>query len=467
MTFCTTHRRSSFRRHERSGSTLAGGPYRPRSSHVSKRTGQSLLGAILLVLMLGSPRNALSTEPLTGQEQIAGSTALAGPIAVLLAQNRKVRAVEQVYLAAIEQIKVAGTLPDPLVESTLFQRPIETRIGPMETQVMVGQKIPLWGKLRRARRVAREQAEIAALNVQQTKIAVVFQMRSAWENYLKINTSLDILDGYREELAAFRSIALTQYSTGSGITQHPILKLQIEISLIEIQINTFQSSLEAAVNQLQSLFDGSFSPELFDGGRTRLLPTHSTEHRLDTARNTHPGYGKAQRELRIAILKSEIAARKNYPDLVAGLNYTSIGAGGDDAWGVKVGVNLPIWLGRNRARTRSSLLRIRSREELVEEVWNQIEDDVRSTEKELAEIEETYTLYAERLIQESAQMLASAFSAYETGKISFLDLLDSERMVVRVQLEFEAVEARRRIASAKLLRDMGLIQFDEERDHGK
>ncbi|MCH7859912.1 MAG: TolC family protein [Candidatus Marinimicrobia bacterium] len=421
----------------------------------------------MLLLIMGSPQSAASTEPLTVPDQASGSVALAGPVAVLLAQNRKVRAAEQVYLAAVEQIRVAGTLPDPLVESTLFQRPIETKIGPTEAQVMVGQKFPLWGKLRRTRRVAREEAEIAALNVQQAKIMVVFQMRTAWENYLKINTSLDILDGYREELAAFRSIALTQYATGSGITQHPILKLQIEISLIEIQINTFQSSLESVINQLQALFDGSFSPELFGGKRTSLLPPTATEFWLDTARKAHPRYEQAQRELQIAILQNEIAVRKNYPDLVAGLNYTSIGEGGDDAWGVKVGVNLPIWLGRNRARTRASLLRIRSREERVEEVWNQIERDVRSTEKELAEIEETYTLYAERLIQESAQMLASAFSAYETGKISFLDLLDSERMVVRVRLEFEAVEARRRIASAKLLKDMGLIQFDEERDHGK
>lgn len=462
MYFYTTHRRSALRRYGWSGGALTGGLFSTRSSLASDVTGRRLLGAIFFLLILGNPRIVLSTESLTEPEQAAGSLALADPVALLLAQNRDIRAAEQAYLAAIEQVKVAGTLPDPMVESSLFQRPIVTKEGPMEAQIMVGQKFPLWGKLKRERRVARAQAEIAALNLQQKKIAVVFQMRTAWENYLKIKTSLDILDGYREELAAFRSIALTQYSTGSGITQHPILKLQIEISLIESQINTFQSSFESVVNQLQSLFDGSFSPELFGGQRTSLLPPNATEFRLETARKAHPRYGKAQRELQIAILRNQIAVRKNYPDLVAGLNYTSIGEGGDDAWGIKVGVNLPIWFGRNRARTRSTRLQIGSRKELVEEAWNQIEDDVRSTQKDLAEIGENYALYDERLVQESAQMLSSAFSAYETGKISFLDLLDSERMVVRVRLEFEAVEARRRIANAKMLKVMGLIHLDEE-----
>lgn len=462
MHIYTTHRHAVLPRLGWSGGALTSGLINTRSPLTTDGTGRRLWGAIIILLILGFPQVVRPTEPLRKPGQAVSSEPRVDPVTVLLAQNREIRAAEQVYLAMVEQVKVAGTLPDPRVESSLFLAPIETGKGPMEAQLMVGQKFPLWGKLRRARRVASEQAEIAALRVQQTKIAVAFQMRTAWENYLKIKTSLDILDGYREELAAFRSIALTQYSTGSGITQHPILKLQIEISLIEIQINTFQSSFESVVNQLQSLFDGSFSPELFGGERTSRLPTNTTDFWLDTARKAHPRYGIAQRELQISILENEIAARQSYPDLVAGLNYTSIGKGGADAWGVKVGVNLPIWLGRNRARTRSTRLQIRFREEMVAEVWNQVEDDVRSTQKELAEIEETYILYDERLIQESGQMLSSAFFAYETGKISFLDLLDSERMVVRVRLEFEAVEARRRIASAKLLRDMGLIQFDEE-----
>jgi len=180
-------------------------------------------------------------------------------------------------------------------------------------------------------------------------------------------------------------------------------------------------------------------------------------------------YLKAQRDLQIAVLQKELAIRRNYPDLIAGLTYTAIGeegalgqSAGDDAWGFKLGLNLPLWFGRNKARVRSSKLMIVSREESLEETWNQIEDKVRSTKKDLEEIYETYILYQEQLVQESEQMLASAFSAYETGKISFLDLLDSERMVVRVRLEFETVEARRRIASARLLNDIGLIHYGEE-----
>jgi outer membrane protein TolC len=430
----------------------------------------------------GIPQNNIASDSndqvqaeLQARDQIEPSQALglsmdiqASVIDLLFARNREIRAVEKAAQAARERVKTFGVLPDPKFESSLFAAPIETRNGPMEGQFMLGQKFPLWGKLRREKQVAKEKAEIAALQLQQKKIIVVFQMRKAWESYLKIHNSLDILRNYRKELESFKSIALTQYSTGTGFTQHPILKLQIEVALVESQINTLQSSFESTINNLQSLFDGSFSPELFGNQRTILLPSKPAEIWLDQAKQVNPLYQIAQGERRITVLENELAARKNSPDLVAGITYTSIGdtelagapAPGDDAFGVKIGLNIPLWFGRNKARVQATKLMIGSREENLEAVWNRIEDAVSSTKKDLDELEETYTLYKEQLQKESDQMLSSAFAAYETGKISFLDLLDSERMVVRVELEFEAVEARRRSASGRLLKDIGIINWD-------
>ncbi len=391
------------------------------------------------------------------------------PIEALFEYNRDIRAAELALEAAAEKVRTAGVLPDPKVEAVSFVEPVQTANGPMESQLMLGQKFPLWGKLRRQRQVSRERVEIARMNLEHKKVMAAFQLRRNWENYLKVTSSLQILDDYRRELESFRSVALTQYSTGTGLTQHPILKLHIEISLVESQINTLQSTLEAVENSLQSLFDGHFSPDLFGGQRTTMPPIGTGESWLSLARQAHPLYRKAQHDLRIAVLERELAMRKNYPDLMAGLTYTAIGvegamgtSAGTDALGFKVGLNLPLWWGRNKARVKAAHLMAGSREETLEAVWNRIDAQVRSTWKDWAESEETFVLYDQQLLQESAQMLASAFSAYETGKISFLDVLDSERMVVRVRLEYEAVEARRHIAGAKLLRDSGLFRWEEE-----
>jgi len=73
-------------------------------------------------------------------------------------------------------------------------------------------------------------------------------------------------------------------------------------------------------------------------------------------------------------------------------------------------------------------------------------------------LEATHQLYEKSLIKQSEQMIASAYSAYETGKISFLDLLDSERMDVKIRLEYENVKADLYIAKASMYKTIGKIQ---------
>ncbi|MFC1481195.1 TolC family protein [Candidatus Neomarinimicrobiota bacterium] len=409
---------------------------------------------------------AVSTTMVVGQE--VGTTGLSIPLEQMLQANREVRAAEQVYQAAQARIGTIG-LPDPMLENTSFLQAVETRNGPMENQIMLGQKFPLWGKLKRQKLIAGQKAEIARTMLDQKRVQVAFQMRSAWENIVTLERSLAILINYRDELESFKTIALTQYSTGSGLTQHPVLKLQIEISLTESRINELQGDLAAAVHTLQQLFDGSYTPDLFAGQRTTVPTEQLDDYWLDIARENNPRYRKARAEVEVASLDHQLAKRKSYPDLTTGLTYTAIGTSdnaiapesGADALGVKLGLNIPIWFGKNKSASRATKLTQNARQDQLLAVWNQIEDNVRSVVDALAEIEETYDLYSSRLISESEQMLASAYSAYETGKISFLDVLDSQRMVVRVRLEFESVEQKRRIASAKLLMNVGLIDLEE------
>ena len=418
---------------------------------------------LLAWLLLGS---ALS--PVHQQAQTESN--LPAPVQLLMETNRSIAAELEAREAALIRVKSRGTLPDPKIDATLFLSPIETRNGPIEAQLMLGQAIPLWGKLRRDRDLARESADIAGWRLRQKRVQATYQMWKAWETFTVSRNSLAILRAYRQELESFRAIALTQYSTGGGVTQHPVLKLQIEISLIESRINGFKGQLASAESDLQALFDGEFSADAFTGLRAPIPPLLPAETWLERARGINPAYRIALGQQRIAVLQAELAVRKNYPDILAGITYSAVGEAGAasapslgaDVLGAKIGLNIPLWLGRNKARVQSSRAMVRSRDENVADVWNRVTAEIESARAELAEIGATVVLYEGQLVWESEQMLASAFAAYETGKISFLDLLDSERMVVRVRLEFDAVSARHHIMAAKLLKNIGALHWAEE-----
>ncbi len=402
-------------------------------------------------------------SPVRGQDVRDTAFPSADPVALLMKVNRKIVASKRSYEAALERVDTKGVLPDPMVENAVFLQPVETKNGPMKNQLMLGQRFPLWGKLSRQKKIAVLQAKNASLKYENEKIATVFRLNKLRANYEKISRSLEILVQYKSELESFRDVALTQYSTGAGVTQHPILKLQIEMGMVESRINILQSKLKSVESDLQTLFDGQFSPALFKGP-WKLEENHDQQRWLELAQELNPQLHLLKNQVTINTLQQELAVRSNFPDLVAGVTYTSIGSGGKgstagkDALGVKAGINIPLWFKRNKARVESATLEKKAREEVLADVWNQITGDVVAIEKDIQELEATHQLYEKSLIKQSEQMIASAYSAYETGKISFLDLLDSERMDVKIRLEYENVKADLYIAKARMYKTIGKIQ---------
>ena len=399
-----------------------------------------------------------------------GFTQINNQIDVVLGVNPEILAEEKAYQAALEKVKTSGILPDPIVEGSFSINAIETRNGPVENQIMLGQKFPMWGKLRKERSIEKINAEISRLNLENTSVRIAFLLRKYFAEYIKQTQSLNILEQYKQELETFQTVAQSQYANGIGLTQHPIIKLQIEESLVKTKINALESSLAKTLNDLQVLFNGQFSTSTLNYNSKLNVDSISNDYWINLAKISSPKYLKAQAQVALASNKYKLSKLKNYPDLIAGMTYSVVGptdlggavSSGADAFGVKVGINIPLWFRKNKARVKSASYTQKQHEELLLDTWNKIESDILSITKELSEVEETYILYDESIVYETEQMLSSAYAAYETGKISFLDILDSVRLGVKIKLEFEGIKAMQTTLTAKLYQSAGIIKPIQE-----
>ena len=399
-----------------------------------------------------------------------GFTQINNQIDVVLGVNPEILAAEKAYQAALEKVKTSGILPDPMVEGSFSINAIETRNGPVENQIMLGQKFPMWGKLRKERSIEKINAEISRLNLENTSVKISFLLRKYFAEYIKQTQSLNILEQYKQELETFQTVAQSQYANGIGLTQHPIIKLQIEESLVKTKINALESSLAKTLNDLQVLFDGQFSTSTLNYNSKLNVDSISNDYWINEAKTSSPKYLQAQARVALSSNKYKLSKLKNYPDLIAGMTYSVVGptdlggavSSGTDAFGVKVGINIPLWFRKNKARVKSASYTQKQHENLLLDTWNKIESDILSITKELSEVEETYILYDESIVYETEQMLSSAYAAYETGKISFLDLLDSVRLGVKVKLEFEGIKAMQTTLTAKLYQSAGIIKPIQE-----
>ncbi|MFQ6604037.1 MAG: TolC family protein [Fidelibacterota bacterium] len=386
----------------------------------------------------------------------------------LLTTNPEVRIADRQIAAREAAIKVAGTLPDPKFEFSTALAPVETRNGPIENQLMLGQKFPLWGKLSRQEKIAVLNRELARQNARQVRLSIINQFETRFAQYVQITRSLNILNGYRAELESFRNVALTQYSTGQGLTQHPILKLQIEQTRVEAKTNDLMGKKVAVLESLTRLFN-----EPVDTVRLASLNWPPREEEplagwVAAATTSNPLLQSSLIKKEIATVTRELSEKQNLPDLVAGVTYTVVGptdlpgavAAGKNALGVKIGLNLPLWLGRNKARVESARQTEEASQITTVDVGNKVTERIETILAALAQTDETVALYENRLLPEAEQMLSSAYAAYKTGKISFLDLLDSERMTVTLKLEYERVLMEQRIGEANLRKVVGLLNIE-------
>lgn len=387
----------------------------------------------------------------------------------LLTENPEVKAAELQLNAAEESIRTAGVLPDPRFELTTSVSPLETRNGPVENQLMLGQKFPLWGKLNRQEKIAVLRRDRARENSRRVRLNILQQFEVAVAKYIRINESIRILDRYAKELESFQKIALTQYSTGQGFTQHPILKLQIEQTRVQTKKNLLQGELDAVRETLNRLFAGEIDSTKLSRLTWQAVETMAPDEWLSRALTYNPALRSSVIQTNIALLKRELSQKQNLPDLTAGVTWSRVGStdlsggvsAGKDALGVKVGLNLPLWFGRNKARVAAARQMEQSATEQSADVRHRVTEEIRSIIADLRETRETVDLFENRLIPEAEQMLSSAFAGYKTGKISFLDLLDSERMVVNLRLDYEQVLAKQRLEEANLRKAAGQLKDED------
>lgn len=139
----------------------------------------------------------------------------------------------------------------------------------------------------------------------------------------------------------------------------------------------------------------------------------------------------------------EVARRQSYPDITAGVNYIVLGDpevnpttpdAGKDPWGVTVGVTIPLQLKRNKAARSEMTFAQTALERTYEQKLNELKADLRSSLALLDDANRRLLLYGEELLALAEQAVENSRTSYEGGRTGILEVIDSERSLLELQL---------------------------------
>jgi outer membrane protein TolC len=364
-----------------------------------------------------------------------------------LQHNPSVLEARARYQAIREKVPQVEGLPDPVLSFSQAIRPVETRVGPQLNVLQFSQKLPWFGKLDLEGKVILQEAEAQYQLYLAQQRAVIAEVKRAYYDLSYVDTALDITREEQLVLEHYEKLSQARYAGGQGL-QQAVIKIQTEITQIVSRLDLLElqrASLEAKLNTL------------------RDRPPQESIPRLDTP--TLPGpaidleelytLGEENRqELRAveALMEKyeraiDLSEKSPWPDITLGAAFINVGRRGDpaglemppsdngkNAFSLSVGVTLPLWGGKYKAETREAAEGLSAERYKYSRIQNDVELQIRDSVVRLETLQRQLQLFDSALIPQAEEALRSTESAYETGQLGVLDLLDSERFLLELRL---------------------------------
>ncbi|MEM9556739.1 MAG: TolC family protein [Acidobacteriota bacterium] len=355
------------------------------------------------------------------------------------------------------------SLPDPVAALTWFVLPPETRVGPQRLSIAVRQAIPWLAGLEAREQAALWAAAAAEAELESRRLQVLTELRRLVIERSFADLQSLIVRAERDTLARYEEAAQARYSVGTGLQQE-VVRIQSQITEVdrrELEIAQRRVGLSASLNALR---DRPATAEIPAFG----LPLPRAPSRLasfdaaelaERAERRRPELAAARARLAEAEAHVDVATAGFRPGFEVGVAYTAVdgrgGAGapaddGDDVLALTGGLRLPVRRARLEAALEQALAEQRAADAGLRGTVREVESKIGDLVARLPLLHDQWQLLAKVLGVQARESLSSAESAYTTGRLNAVDLLDAEVLQLEVRIGVARTRADFAIAHAHL-----------------
>jgi cobalt-zinc-cadmium efflux system outer membrane protein len=380
--------------------------------------------------------------------------------------NPAITASKESWQIFIENYKIGKSYPDPQLMTTFFPSPIETRLGPQDWNLTLSQVIPFPGTLTQKGRVLEADVKIGRLKVDKTMKEIVQTISTSFYELIYIQKAIDIAIANLDLNQKLMAISQNAYAQDKALF-YDVSKAQAQTAQIQYDILLLQELEQTEKTKLNTLLNRSPDSEL---GRTiELLPRH-------TAYSLNEIYDLAMMHQEDILIADEIVQQseeaillskyENLPSFKLGLFYAGIGQpdvasppkdAGDDAVGVQLGLNLPLWFGKNKSRTAKALA-VRGKAKADKSLTaNKTKASISRLWFKLQNSKRLITLYEDQLLPQALSSVQTAEAWFREGQGNFSDFLEVQATAYNFQLSLERAKADYGITLVKLEQLAGVL----------
>ena len=356
-------------------------------------------------------------------------------------------AVEAAYydwLASVERITTARSLPDPQIT---FQMDIENIVSSVMPGFMMN--FPGPGKLRLGGQIASAESQARYFTFQSSILESAFDVKRSYYQLHFLEEKLRVNRETLKLLSDLETLARSQNEVGK-VTLQDVLRAQIEQDRLKTELANLEDSRTALLAQFQAALGlrsdqpGPPVPTLFESTPLDL----PSDKLLGTALAQSTRLKAIEAEIRAAEAAIALAYKARVPDTSLGLMadlktspvlYRPIGA-----------ISLPVWRDKIAAQiAEAQAVKQVAQARLSEE---QIALALSVAEKSFTfrEVSRNLALLNQQLLPKARKSLEVARNGYLSGQIDFFNLTDSERTLLSIELDAVEAATQRELVLAEL-----------------
>jgi len=377
----------------------------------------------------------------------------------VLRRNPSIRAARWAWKAALERYPQEASLDDPVLGYGVAPASFGSRAVDGAHKVDLSQRFPFPGKLSLRGEIALAEAEAAEHDVEAVRLRLATMASLLFDELYFLDRALEINAEHLRLLEEFLQIATARYEVGKAAQQDP-LQAEVERAHLLHREVVLETSRRIAREQVNVLLHRRPDRPLPPPPDTLMLPVRQDLDRealVSEALRARPELRSL--EARIGGWESAVglARREFFPDLTLVGSYNTLWQENDLQPFVGVQINVPLRIDRRRAALEEARARLARAQSELEGLEDEVRFAVESSVDRLEEARHVVRLYESRLLPAARNQVEAARVGFETGRNSFLALIEAERNLRTTRLGYQETRANVSRRAAELERAVGRI----------
>lgn len=361
---------------------------------------------------------------------LADSSALSDFLDAVEANNPEIRAAASGVEAARAGEALARAIPDPEIAAMYGDLGGETELR----RLSVSQTLPAWGMRDAGRDMSRAEIDAAAARQDQVLARLRGETVRRWADVAAMDAEIGL---QQERLTLWENlVAVAEARVRGGAPALDLWRARDRHAMAADMLETLQSRRRGMAAGLTRLARQ-------DPGGPLSLPTPSDESDGSDGSDLTPALRLAAAKQAMAASEERMARAERRPMimLMARQEFATSGGMGEDMTMATVGLSIPLWPDKNRARIAQARARQATADAEADSMADMQNADVLMLRADLADARRRQKFVREDLLPRAENTLAVTRDAYRAGTAPFTDLLEAEERLL--QLRHSDIFARR------------------------